>query len=190
MKTLISAQTVQDAVSHGQKEIAIDPQTIITPQARDIAAKEGIVFVEKAVSPDTSVGNLSAERIYQCLSALVASGSLNQSFLEQLQALSTPHGLHLEHVQDLPLTPNAMGHVLHETALKTLKTEIFALNGQGKSCTVQKETLFTVVDGQIELSMGAHRSQLSVGDSFAAMAGVSFSLRAFGQARLTATEVR
>lgn len=189
MKTLISAQTIEEAMARGQEEIAIDPQTIITPQARDMAAKAGLRFIEKAPLPSGG-DDLTAERIYKCLSALLATGSLQQDFLDQLQAISAPLGLHIEQVQELNLPINGQGRFLHEKALKTLRHEVFAIDRKGKTYSAQKETVLTVISGEVEICTAGYRCQLAVGDSFALSAGMTLTMKASDEARLTATMVR
>lgn len=189
MKTLISAQTVQEAIAAGRGEIAIDPNTIITPQARDMADAQGIRFVEGHAPTAESAGSeLTAERIYQCLSALLAKGALNESILAKLAALGGVSGLHIERTAEQKLAPDHAPRPQHQGALETMKCEAFALDGQTRELTASVETLYTVLNGQVELRTGGEACRLAAGDTFAAAPGLHLSMRAFGRATLTATQ--
>lgn len=61
MKTLISARNVRDWHAQGQTEITVTPgSTIVTPEARSIAAELGVRLVESAADAGSGTGSVAA----------------------------------------------------------------------------------------------------------------------------------
>lgn len=64
MKTLITAATIKQAKSEGQKQLVIEPAaTIITPQAYDLAQEFGISIVDSSQVKDLSSSGSSEQPV-------------------------------------------------------------------------------------------------------------------------------
>lgn len=91
MKKLICGQDVEAAAQKGEKTMMVDSNTLITPAARDVAAKYGVSFSEcttpvNACSAPTinSGSSIDADTIYTVLQVLANKGMLNHDTIAQL----------------------------------------------------------------------------------------------------------
>ena len=86
MKTLVSASTIRELKDQGEARIAAPPAaTIVTPEARDLAARLGVVIDEEAAAPVVSAAAAPcpADKIKQAVSAQVPAGA-DPQMIEQL----------------------------------------------------------------------------------------------------------
>ena len=87
MKTLVSAATIRDCRDRGDKSISAPRAcSIVTPEARDLAAKWGITIDQAAVAPaaPTCAAADPVAQIRQRVSDRLAPGAVDAGLIEQL----------------------------------------------------------------------------------------------------------
>jgi ethanolamine utilization protein EutQ len=84
MKKLISARNIQLANESGIKEIKAPPaSTIITPEARSLADKLGIIILESEHDDDSSLVSGLDSETYKIVRARILERLKNQNFSEK-----------------------------------------------------------------------------------------------------------
>jgi ethanolamine utilization protein EutQ len=93
MKSLLTAETIKDLHRNGQTSVEFSPQqTIITPEARDVAKKLGLKIIDipvgqlpgKNSAAQAGTGPDSLQAIRQAVKAKLPAGHQNSGLLDQL----------------------------------------------------------------------------------------------------------
>lgn len=174
MKKLICASQVKALVNAGEKTLAVDRNTIVTPAAYDALAAANISVIEQEVAKAPAVAGGDAELIYSVLSQLSQRGLLDQ-LLQVISAGGFSPVTRLTNgarvVQgDRVFTPDEIGP--GKTAKKELVSKEEAAFSAGYlhaeqdsfHCDGFCEEVYTIYQGQMTVTVDRQEFTLGSGD--------------------------
>lgn len=214
MKKLITGKDVEKLALENAKSLVVDGQTIITPQARDIAAQKGIeILIQDCPSPlNTGLGQsdlslvaqqtlgsqINEETIYDLLRLMQDRGLLNQDFLNALpikrfreERISS--GARLIYGDSLNNSffngPEKRDEsqdisILEEGAASSLGAGYLKLRQEFECTTYEKDHIFYVIQGSTRVDIDGEGFFARQGDSFFIPKGKKFSLEGQGICQL------
>lgn len=203
MKKLICAADIEALAHAGEQTLIVDDNTIVTPQAADVAKKFHI-SIEKgntASCPSATCGqeklSLDADSIYAVLLEMQKKGMLTDSFFNNFpvkgyQAEKDSSGLKIVQGQsvefqafypDQPQSDVAIREVLEKDEAR-IRSGYMTL---GHSPYEQKHTCeatFYVVSGSVDITCNHRTFTAHAGDSVYVPEGFNSVWKAHGQAKL------
>lgn len=195
MKQLICVSDVEEALSQGKKELSIDQDAIITPAAKDLAAKEGLSWVEQSATGSSwaEIELFSPDKIYQVLSTLAANGLLDTTKLALLfnQAVHTDAtGIRLVKTGALkakPVSEGKMERQLPINASSQFKEITFSAGKYAES--VNQPVQVIVLSGKISAFIQGRRMEAEAGDVFDIIQPVNFEWVVDTSAKIMIVEI-
>lgn len=195
MKQLICVSDVEEALSQGKKELPIDQDAIITPAAKDLAAKEGLSWVEQSATGSSWAETelFSPDKIYQVLSTLAANGLLDTTKLALLfnQAVHTDAtDIRLVKTGALkakPVSEGKMERQLPINASSQFKEITFSAGKYAEK--VNQPVQVIVLSGKISAFIQGRRMEAEAGDVFDIIQPVNFEWVVDTSAKIMIVEI-
>lgn len=195
MKQLICVSDVEEVLSQGKKELPIDQDAIITPAAKDLAAKEGLSWVEQSATGSSWAETelFSPDKIYQVLSTLAANGLLDTTKLALLfnQAVHTDAtGIRLVKTGALKAKPVSEGKMERQLPINgssQFKEITFSAGKYAES--VNQPVQVIVLSGKISAFIQGRRMEAEAGDVFDIIQPVNFEWVVDTSAKIMIVEI-
>lgn len=209
MKKLICAKDVEALLNDGKKTFYIEPGTIVTPSAKDIAKANDIIFSTECstCSPDNPViqnseSGLDSEMIYQVLKNLFDKGELT-GILEGIvgKVPNAPYVSEVDTTTGLKVVRgNTVRMDVFDTGVSTNQVFYQELVGRNDKSpmssgflTLEKskfdidvlyDELYYVIEGTVTVSVNGKSFTAGEGDSFYLPNGAKITWSALGKAKL------
>ncbi|MDO4280373.1 MAG: cupin domain-containing protein [Peptococcaceae bacterium] len=184
MKKLICAKDVEACAARGDKTLAVDANTLITPSARDAAAAAGIDFCEGAASAASTTAAAEDAIIARAVALMLEKGLLGQ--LAGALGIDVPYvsegdgALKLVRGQSAKTEPlatdNPAAKVWYNTLIgdgdgARMSAGFLTIDASSFSWQVASEEIYVVIEGQLTVEKNGKTYTAVPGDCLLFKAG-------------------
>ena len=182
MKKLICEKDIEALAESGTLSCAVDHYTIVTPSARDTAAKLGVLLIftderkEPSADPEIGAGAITQELVFNVLQSLIRQERLSPDFCEKLLETQRPYvysedpsGARVIDGKTVRMDADQEGGCVRRQKLEfgrslPFSVSLLEINHGGRQRTRERDEILYAVEGAFCLRIGERRYTVKTGD--------------------------